>query len=166
MNLRRPVFFLCLGSIVIAIEEAWTHITRLQAILDIVLAALYAVAVFPFTGAELRYYWQRAKQLAREIFTILALAVLVVGWASLLIALAGCAARRPYNDTCGGYQLCKTVPRVPPRRPTPAPPKPPRRAVYKLSFDRPRPDCFELERKPDTSIRLWACAPPEVPHER
>lgn len=33
--------------------------------------------------------------------------------------LAGCAARRPaYNDACGGFGLCKTVPlphRAPPK---------------------------------------------------
>jgi hypothetical protein len=97
---------------------------------------------------------QRAKRIGKELFAVLSLALVLLGLALFLVTLTGCAGRRPrvYNDTC---DLCITVKRPPvrPRRPLPKPTRP----FYIMSFDRPNPDCIELEHKPDTAIRLWAC---------
>jgi hypothetical protein len=80
------------------------------------------------------------KQFAKEVLAVVSIAVGLLAWAIFLVTLTGCAARKP---------------RV----------LPPNRPVYILAFDRPHVDCVELERKPGTAVRLWAC-PPEVPHAR
>jgi hypothetical protein len=110
------------------------------------------------------------KTFAKELFAVFSLAVFLLAWALFLVTLSGCAGRRPrvYNDTC---DLCITVPR-PPRHgappPRPAPPAKPRiRPFYVLSFERPALDCNEVEHKPGTAVRLWACATdPAVQHGR
>jgi hypothetical protein len=103
--------------------------------------------------------WNRVKRLAAEMFAIFSLALLLLGLMVFLITLTGCAARKPrvYNDTC---DLCITVKRLPVRRPRP-PVRKPTPPFYMMAFDRPHPDCLEVERKPGTAIRLWAC-PTEV----
>jgi hypothetical protein len=66
----------------------------------------------------------RLPKIVWHALVALALALFLAGYAALLIALAGCAGRRPvrvYNDTC---DLCITVRRVPPHRPAPPHPGP------------------------------------------
>jgi hypothetical protein len=52
-----------------------------------------------------------------------------------IVAAAGCAARHERQH-------------VTPTRPP----------VYVMAFERPRVDCVEVEHKPGTALRLWACA--------
>jgi len=67
IKLNRPVYFLGLSAIMLAIVTAWRRLSRLQVSVDLVMAILYASAFFPFTLAELRYYWQRAQQFGRKV---------------------------------------------------------------------------------------------------
>jgi len=56
-----------------------------------------------------------------HFLVVISLGILLAGYAALLLALVGCAARpRPhvYNDTC---DLCITVPRQAPHKPAPRP---------------------------------------------
>lgn len=92
---------------------------------------VFAVLFGLFLGRLVDRFLQtfRLPRLLWHFLTALAVGLFLAGFAFLVIALTGCAARRPhvYNDTC---DLCVTVRRVPPHRPAPRPG--PRREVPRV----------------------------------